>query len=425
MRSLRWGAAGLAAVLLSGCWLQPGYGPAGQSSNPFETGITSANAATLTEAWSVATPYVSQPLVRAGRVYLGGTRPVGADKVTGVDALALADGAPVWSRDLVTVSTNALPVGPTFSGDELWMGALPPNGPTPSFSTEITRLDPADGSTLGSTINEGLGAVPATSGDLTVELTTLGFDPASSTSRLTVRDRATRATRWTAELPLTTSGPRVGHGTIYLTVGDTLYAFALAGCGASTCAPAWTVPIARQGDDDVVLVTAVADNGDLLLQQSWSTTDRFGTITQHSVVSVYDPDGAFLRGLDSSSVIFGVAVAGDRVYVVGRDDTLPFASHHVRAFSLTTGTRAWQAELPQFNPAAGRVVVGGDVAYVGVDDAVLAFGRDCGVTTCAPLAQLPVDGITDALSVAQGHLLVVSNPTLDQYRLTAFTPAAG
>jgi outer membrane protein assembly factor BamB len=245
MRSLGWCAAGLAAVLLSGCWLQPGYGPAGQNSNPFETRITGANAATLAEAWSVDTPYgTQQPLVRSGRVYLGGTRTVGTTKITGVDALALADGAPRWSRDLVTVSTSiAVGLGPTFSGDELWMGALPPNGPTPTFSTEITQLDPADGTTLGSTVVDGLGGVPATSGDLTVELTTLGFDPASSTSRLTVRDLATRATRWTAELPLTSSGPHLAHGTIYLSIDGTLYAFAAAGCGAATCAPLAQLPV--------------------------------------------------------------------------------------------------------------------------------------------------------------------------------------
>jgi hypothetical protein len=430
MRSLRWGAAGLAAVALSGCWLQPQYGPAGQNSNPFETRITSANAATLTEAWSVATPYVSQPLVRGDRVYLGGTRPVGTSQVTGVDALALGDGSPVWTRDLVTTPNSiAVPLGPTFSGGELWMGALPPGGPTPTFDTEVTRLDPDDGTTLGSEIHEGMGGVPATSGDLTVDLSTLDFDPATATSRLVVRDLATRATRWTAELPLVASGPVVGHGTIYLTVDHTLYAFAAAGCGATTCAPAWTAPIAARGDGDQVLVDAVADNGDLVLRQTWLVTDRFGNVTRSSVVSTYDgDDGTFLRGLDGGSVTFAVAVAGDRVYVVGRDDSVPFADHHVRATSLTTGTRLWEAELPELHPAAGRVVVGGDVAYVGIDDAVLAFARTCGAPTCAPLTELPVDGIAVALSVAQGHLLVISTPDLstapDEHRLTAFTPTA-
>jgi hypothetical protein len=68
--------------------------------------------------------------------------------------------------------------------------------------------------------------------------------------------------------------------------------------------------------------------------------------------------------------------------------------------------------------------VGGDVVYVGVDGAVLAFPRDgCGAATCAPLARLPVPGSTRSLAIAQGHLVVASARADQPYAATATVTA--
>jgi YHS domain-containing protein len=65
----------------------------------------------------------------------------------------------------------------------------------------------------------------------------------TSFSTLVVEDRDTMATRWTAPVgPIAgTQGDLVvADGRIYVLTGSGLTAFALGGCGASTCPPLWT-----------------------------------------------------------------------------------------------------------------------------------------------------------------------------------------
>jgi hypothetical protein len=50
MGMLRRASVLLVVLLLSGCWLQPGFGPERQSSNPFETTLTPANVAGVDQA---------------------------------------------------------------------------------------------------------------------------------------------------------------------------------------------------------------------------------------------------------------------------------------------------------------------------------------------------------------------------------------
>lgn len=92
----RIGAAVVAVLSLSGCWLQPGYGPENQGWNPVESSLTLANVESLAPAWSTETHFVGTPLVAEGRVVVGG---LDAGDTTGVQALSLASGAPLWTAE--------------------------------------------------------------------------------------------------------------------------------------------------------------------------------------------------------------------------------------------------------------------------------------------------------------------------------------
>jgi hypothetical protein len=58
-------------MVVSGCWLQPGYGPDRQNFNPFESHLTEANAATLQQVWSTPWDVGGQPLVTPVAVISG------------------------------------------------------------------------------------------------------------------------------------------------------------------------------------------------------------------------------------------------------------------------------------------------------------------------------------------------------------------
>ena len=64
--------AGLCATALAGCWPAPGQGPDRRAENPFETKITAASAAGLTEVWESATlpGGAGPPVVEPGSLYV-------------------------------------------------------------------------------------------------------------------------------------------------------------------------------------------------------------------------------------------------------------------------------------------------------------------------------------------------------------------
>ena len=92
-RSGAGGWIGLTALLLSGCWLQPGAGPQHDRFNPFENGLRVDNVASLEQSWSVEleADAVSEPLVSEGKVFVTTQAETGSS----VRALRLSSGAPV------------------------------------------------------------------------------------------------------------------------------------------------------------------------------------------------------------------------------------------------------------------------------------------------------------------------------------------
>ena len=91
--------AGAAALALSGCWLQTGYGPTHQNSNPFETGLTAGNVASWAPVWSTPVPneFGAEPLVDGSAVYTAGLEGVDTFVVT---SLGRGSGTRLWHHDV-------------------------------------------------------------------------------------------------------------------------------------------------------------------------------------------------------------------------------------------------------------------------------------------------------------------------------------
>lgn len=430
MRGARVAAVGfgLIALVLPGCWLQPGYGPESQSFNALEVTITSANVATLSPAWQVEPPLSGTPLVRGGRILLGSTRQVGGQYVTSAAALSLDDGTTSWSRDLFSTTFMSAGAGSTIVDDELWVGYLP-GSDQPAFATRRDRLDVDTGDTVGSLVDEGYTLVPVEAGAVLADTAQFGFQP-TDPARLTVRDPSTTDVRWSATLTGSASTPVVAHGQIYVTDGVNLHAFDAAGCGgASTCAPLWTVT--PEGEDSRVSLGAATDDGRLVVRHAYTEVDRFGGRTHRERLLAYTSGGDVVWGTPpgiplAANFVYSDAVAGDVVYAVERQDSNgPEPSvFSLRAYSTSTGTQLWTADLGQLGTSFVPLIAAGDVVYIGAGSAVLAFARGgCGASTCTPLASLPLPGTAGTMTVAQGHLLVMSGTASGGTALTAFVPA--
>jgi hypothetical protein len=419
----------LLALTLSGCWLQPGFGPQHDRYNRFESNLTVANVGSLAQRWSVGlqAASLSEPVISGGRAFLT-TRGVSGDSGSSVQAFRLSSGAHIWEHELEGGVSFSLAGSATFSGDALWASHIDFTASPCPF--RLTGIDPDDGTPVDSTpVNYPVSGI-VTSGSAAVYTESTACLVEGSPSTLVVRDTATQATQWTAALPGPASGPTISAGVIYVTSAGQVYAFDAAGCGAATCEPLWV----RDGDDagvinghtfDIrqhrvdlghgvvaessVLEVAAADTGELL----WSASYTGG-----------DPFAGMGRGQ-----ITGIAVDDDTVYVAAwRDPSTPgdaigtLDAYPVAGCGAATCAPAWRGTLP--SSPRGSIAVAGGVVYAmvgNVTGTLVAFATaGCGATTCAPLTSVPVPGAPDNISVGEGTVLVTSLGDSGTKHLTAY-----
>lgn len=395
----------LASLSLSGCWLQVGFDAGHTRHNTGETALTSANVGSLTPVWAHdLLAKAAEPIVRGGRVYVvtGGVE--GIEARTDVRAYGTVDGQEVWNK----VSRGAgepFIWEPSFVGEELWTGyfmvdtSLP--FPVGTFAAPL-RLDPADGSVIEAS-TDALGVTaPVEAGDHVVQA---WVNISAPLRQLVVRDRATLATAWSAELGGLAGGvpgpaPAVVDGQVFLGDGVTLYGFPLAGCGAATCAPTWTLDL---GARPTAVVAAPGGSSVFVTRGSdLLAVDRAtGTVTWTAPLGAAAP---------------GLALADDSIYVAtgGALDVFPAAGCGAATCAPTaSGTL-------DANATAAPVVAGG-VVYVGMAGAVQGF--DTAQGPLAPLVTLPVAGAPSSLVVDGGRLFVVTAPGgTSPSRLVAFAP---
>jgi hypothetical protein len=391
----------VAALALSGCWLQPGYGPDRQNSNPFEQSLTPANVGRLQQAWSAPIEPGSQPLVTLSAVYTGfaDTR-TGHDVLT-IQAVSRTTGAALWQRDLPLFSL--IPVGSIRSVAD---GQVLTARMDASGSAVFEALDPDTGATL-TTVSEPDVIDPAT---IAVGSTVVAYratDPAGPTYQLVVRKRDTLAVAWTASIAPYTRGA-VGQvllhdGLFYLDDGTaasgapTIHGFPVGGCGSPTCSPTWSAEVPSPATGARLL--AITDDGHLLVHRMSNDPGHLNDLV------ALRSDGSTDWQIPLAD-LQGVATAGDTVFVVGAETIGGNGT-----LSARSGSTTWRAEGVL---SSGTPSVAGGLAYVELDrpggTAVAVFGAaGCGAATCPPVKVLdagPGGGSLYGISITAGTVFV-------------------
>jgi hypothetical protein len=411
------------ALLASGCWAQPGAGPAHTRDNPTESTLTSATVAGLQEVWStptVARPY--EPVVDGGRVVVSEDSAPN-DGTVHVEAFAAGTGARLWDRELVGQSVRPRVDGVAFSGSDALVtgygygGGISP--PPTSCPTAIERLDPATGNRLGiETGRRPLGPVVTDGDTLAVVTVPIGANCApGETARFEVRDRQTLALRYTYAQPVTGTVPTFAGDLVIITSGPQMLAFPAAGCGAATCPPTWTVTLPNNPPLQTnTFDLPVASDGMLFVKEVTVTGGRPPTTSL--LLRVYDAaTGAELGGTPIENGARTFAVRGSTVYYA---QEAQFATDvvNVRAIGFCRGctvpfTRLWTAPIPGGNFTADATI-GGDVVYVAVNNAdngnLVALPADgCGADTCSPLATVTTGKFPIELAVSAGHVYAATS----------------
>jgi outer membrane protein assembly factor BamB len=407
-------AAGCVAVvcsLLSGCWGQIGFDSGHSRFNNVESGLTSANVTALQTDWSVdLRTRSSEPMVRAGRVYLT-TADTGSEpfpQEMHARALDTRTGRTVWDTlleswcCLTPISFEAAPA--TLVGDEVWtayqmIGTW--DFPSAHSIKSPVRLAQSDGSVIAG--EDNWPSSPAVeSGSTVVQLRgTSGLFGVG----LVVRDKATLAPLWQAGLPVISfpaSPPAVVDGQIFVVSGPFLLAFPAGGCGAADCAPTWNVNLGG----GTLRTAAAASGGDKV----------YVTTASGELIAVNRSNGQVAwRSGALGAPTFDPAVANGRVHVIAGSTLSTFAADGCGALTCAP---VWTAG--GVRSVAGGPLVAGGVVYASAPGGVKAFAASgCGASSCPPLTSVPVAGDVRYLTVAEGRLFVTSeNPA----RLTALSP---
>jgi outer membrane protein assembly factor BamB len=411
----------VAVLALPGCWLQPGYGPERQNSNPAEQKLTAANVATLHRAWATPWDTGGHPLVTPSTVYTGGLRSSGSQAFFTVRAAVRRSGAPLWQRDLATALVSFPPeaAGVLLSvGDGEVLTARAPG--------TFEKLDPATGATTAKLTLPGLRFVsPVT---VAVDDDVIAYretNIANLATTLVVRRRDTFAVLWTAPLdrfvPLgTDDAVLIAGGRIYVHDdpggSPALEVYDAGGCGQTTCGPVSSTPLPPPPPDHIVngvQLLTVTDDGHALLRRT-SATDR-GLDGRADLVALSRTGSA--DWTMSLADLSGVAVAGDTVFAVGSADPQQPDSR-LFAARAATGTPLWRSDdevVPTTPIAAGGLVyVEGNVFPAG----------GCRRTTCHEVTSVDFGSGRGSLygeSVTSGTLY--ANQAGPDGHLFAFDPA--
>jgi outer membrane protein assembly factor BamB len=425
-----WGSWGrrtsiaVTAALLSGCWLQPGYGPGHTRANPLEKTLTKANVTSLHQVWSAELAFPSdgtlEPVVAGGRVYIstiGMPANFGEVHARAIDA---ATGATVWDRLLasVPVPIESIRMPISVVGHELWTAYALIDFTTPADAcVTLERLDLDDGSVIASesTALSGSGLVDA--GDVVAQgiVGTCNF---AGTSSLMVRDR-TGQVQWTATVPEPLSGgtstPAIAGGQIYLADGSRLFAYPAVGCGAPTCDATWSVDVGAAINR---LQGPVAPTGASLVYVSGF---------DGGIWAIDRATGAVRWRADTGAV--AVAVSGPTLYATSRE-----AGGIIRVSAYDAGGCGAAACSPRWTSASlsgslstadANLAVAGGVVYVGGNGGVWAFdAAGCGSAVCDELVMVPVDGMASTLSVAEGRVFAIADDSVARTaHLVALAPS--
>ena len=378
-RMLRTGAAVLACAGLGGCWLAPGQGPDRRADNPFETGLTAANVATLTEAWSADTGdvRVGPPVVSGGGVHV-----VAADQLV---TLAARTGTERW-RTPDEPTGIATASDPIVRGGEVIIGVGYGNL---GGHWQATAYDVDDGTPRSLPVTALVDGVRGTTaatrsvafGSGTPVLNTVGVRDLTTgagwSGMVTFEDRSSP---YFGQAPLTLGEDglfQAGGGTLSPTPPGTasgwgVRRFALtqpANCAPSPTypyapCPTWATPVDGAPTSPLLTGRAVVVGTATGTVHALDAADG-SVLWTRSVAGAVRATPAFADGL-----LYVVTAAGDLTVLDG-----------------DTGEPVWGAA--GLGTLSVQPAVAGGVVYVASGDGtVRAFAAaGCGAATCAPLWQ--------------------------------------
>ena len=415
------GAGALALALgMTGCWPSPAQGPDRNAYNPFESDLTAADVASLTEAWSAPLdgPRFT-PATNPGGEIVTGHGGVYVNDATGMYRFDAADGSRDWRKPLpgffpadqpaefsqAFVVDDRLLVGFGTVGDLLAQGA----------EWRSWWLDPATGITLVDGPDEGLptgvrGSKLALAGSACAEVsfcsgtyTVLDLDHPGVTST------GSLGVHIDNYQPPTLGTARLYHAGIDVqSVSSRIQAFPVTG-GATTAL--WSTIIEFQTG-----ATAPVLSPDESTLYTGSGAGGAG----HTLYALDAATGAIEWRADvGAGVTAPPALAEGVLYVPTADGDL--VAVDANGCGAPTCTPLWTAATG--SRITSQPAVGGGVVYTGSQDGtVAAFDADgCGTATCPDLwSDATGAPITGAPVVSGGQLYVVSSQDNVAGRVVAY-----
>jgi hypothetical protein len=407
-RRRRW--AQQAAVLvamglaLGGCWLQPGFGPHRSGHNDSESGLTSANVATLHQAWSVD---LGDDPVLAPAVSTNGLHAVAGNRLF---TRRLVDGADRWS---VAVLPPQAPGGrnrvgaPSVRGDQVLVPAYVPTF-DPSPGRGIHSYDTATGSGGTPVVGEAaLGSVTV-SGSTLVGTIRETIDDADFDwfSKMTVTDLADPSKGWYTITgfggfdipPLTTAS--IGADQVLFAAGNFLQDFTRkrpADCqepqpGAIFCRPTWSRTL-----DGAATVPVLSDD-----ERTVYVGDAAGTVWS---LNALDGSVRWSAHIGGGGIAATPTVGEGSLFVTTSDGRVwAFDAAGCGAASCAATWIGATGSAITEQPA-----LAGGVLYVGSDGGTVNAYRaaGCGGGLCAPVWTTSTGSrISGAPIVANGNLVV-------------------
>lgn len=414
----RWHKRGRAALALAlvavapGCWLQSGYDARRSADNAGESTITTANVATLTEAWH-APGAGPAPVVSAGTAYVtaGGT----------VQALAVDTGATRWSAPANGPDSVAL------AGGHLWVAG----GDT---GCSMNALDPATGATV---TGQSFGGPAFNFGSN-------GRSYCATTDVLATGD--TVSTSWTYFAGAIARGScfpgfthQSGSGTITLDKDTGAVVSQTGGVGSPSCTASTPSPVSTLSSDGAITYMPVDDYivrygtcgggacSSLALPAGTSAGEVVVpaaggrlVVASGGKVLVLDAATGAVQWTGTVTTTAGEspapAVTATTVYATGAGGAL--AAFPLAGCGAATCEPEWTAAPA--GGVAGQPAVGGDVVYVagGESNEVRAYAAGgCGATTCEPVAALALDDPSYGSPVVDSGRLFAQGGGLTVFRL--------
>lgn len=413
----------LLVVPLAGCWPQIGGDAGNTHFNGAEKTLTHDTVTSLHELWSEDNRFdgYSEPIIWGNRVFATVTREAGGivPDFAAVEARNATTRQVLWQHFVMPPGGTHARVGSVVYIDgALWVASIVDG--MPSCTSLLERLDPATGAVLsseetGEIVSPLVGAGPV--------VAHIGVNGCTTQNTLVVRDVATRAVLWAAVFPTTPTQPVFVGDKILVSAGDTLYAFAAAGCGSATCTPAWT---RSDGTGSWSRPAAGAEGQVVAIHASGSAGP--GNVR---VFAVADGTPLWQTAGDPNRYASGIAVGYDKVYVtmlpLNTSTTPQLAVYPATGCGASPCAPLWT--VPFLTPEApGVPTVGGGLAYLSVSSTapfgsfvVAVDAQGCGAAVCGEVKRVELsalDVLPATWSLAGGHLIGGGSDT----DLVAFGP---